>query len=78
MCTHTHTHTYTYTHTHTHTHTHYTYSHNEILFIIITVEDPPIGDIVESGVIPLFVQFLGRDHQCTLQVISSYIVHILI
>ena len=39
----------------------------------IIVENPPITDIVECGIIPLFVQFLTRDHQCTLQVMSSYI-----
>ena len=48
-------------------------SGNEIRNVNICVEDPPIADIVVSGIIPLFVQFLTRDQQCTLQVISSYI-----
>ena len=41
----------------------------------ICVEDPPITDIVDSGIIPLFVQFLTRDDQCTLQVISTNVIN---
>ena len=43
------------------------------LVIHVSIENPPITDIVDSGIIPLFVQFLTRDDQCTLQVTSSCI-----
>ncbi|XP_065907211.1 importin subunit alpha-5-like [Dysidea avara] len=40
---------------------------------LLAKENPPIAEVVESGVIPLFVQFLGRDHQCTLQFESCWV-----
>ena len=44
-----------------------------IIQYVFFLGNPPIAEVVESGVVPLFVQFLGRDYQRTQQVTSILI-----
>lgn len=43
------------------------------VFVLCSEPNPPIDEVIQTGIIPRFVEFLQRDNSWSLQVSSNFL-----